>query len=416
MGNMNISSIRAKQPQPPTQTSPARYDRIETGTQTPLKPCPGLYRPGPTQMQALSNTPYTRITPDSRLQEELLPPSEQPTCTEEDALLNQYMKRSRIDGYIDGNTFVRTSSEPVGLILKDDITKADLEKFNDELIEKGPGADIDWRGVKSDFIQIGVSLDNVERLNQKADYLASRYAVLNDRIQTQYTGERQTTELQKLNQLYTEAKEEMANTYAKKIGGFYEDLGQTGVSADMRNSVLSLIDQKAAFYTDSIKKTDIYANITAPDKQWLKQDDAYMAAQLRQSASVSQSRSADTSALYDEKDLTFAGKCAKKLSQQLQNPTWNINESDASLGQHLAAQYSTMQDSTEKNGISKNLTNMLASAFEPYMDKLMNTLDASIDRNRNWVAAKPWISGLLRTDYIDRESVYGSFQNAIFKS
>ena len=105
---------------------------------------------------------------------------------------------------------MRTSSEPVKLILKDDIAKADLEKFRGELAEKGLGADIDWRGVQEDFVQIGVWFDNIERFEQKADYLASRYAVLKDRIQTQYTGEQQEAELQRLEQIYTEAKEEMA--------------------------------------------------------------------------------------------------------------------------------------------------------------------------------------------------------------
>ena len=153
--------------------------------------------------------------------------------TEEDALLNQYMKQSRIDGYFDGDTFVRTSSEPVKLILKNDISKADLEKFRGELAEKGLEADIDWQGVKEDFVQIGVGFDNIERFEQKADYLASRYAVLKDRIQTQFTGEHQEAELQKLEQIYTQAKEEMANTYAESIGGFFEDLGQSGAAEDI---------------------------------------------------------------------------------------------------------------------------------------------------------------------------------------
>lgn len=56
---------------------------------------------------------------------------------------------------------------------------------------------------------------------------------------------------------------------------------------------------------------------------------------------------------------------------------------------------------------------MLTSAFSPFMDRLMDSLDALIDGNRGWVAEKPWMSGTIRTDYIDRESVYQSFQNAV---
>ena len=142
-----------------------------------------------------------------------------------------------------------------------------------------------------------------------------------------------------------------------------------------------------------------------------------MAAQLRQSAGTSsaetQKQSVNEQAPYDGNDLSFAGIYAKNLSQQLQRPTWNGNESDTALGQHLAAQFDTLKDSAGNAGISEKLSNMLTSAFSPFMDRLMDSLDALIDGNRGWVAEKPWMSGTIRTDYIDRESVYQSFQNAV---
>ena len=412
-----MAAVRAHLPSASAQTGPARYDRVETGTRSQGTAYAGIYKPSSDQMRVLGNTSYTRVAPDSRLQAELLPPSERASYTEEDALLNQYMKQFRVDAYIFGDGSENASSEPLKLIIKDEISKEDLEKFRSELAEKGLGEEIDWRGVESDLLQIGVGFDNIERFEQKADYLASRYAVLKDRIQTQFTGDKQEAELQKLEQIYTEAKEEMANTYAESIGGFFEDLGQSGAAEDMRNSVLALVDQKANAYTDYIEKNGDYVSITDPDKQWLKQDDAYMAAQLRQSASTSSAelkkQSVNEQAPYDGKDLSFAGIYAKTLSQQLQSPTWNVNESDEALGRHLAEQYGALKTSAGSAGISEKLSNMLHSSFDPFMDRLMDSLDALIDRNRGWVTEKPWMSGTIRTNYIDRESVYHSFQNAI---
>ena len=419
MGSRGISAARANSPFASMQTTPTRYDRVEIGARSQVTAHSGIYKPSSGQMRVLDAPACTKVAPDSRLQAELLPPSEQPTYTEGDALLNQYMKQYRIDGYIDGDTFVSTSSEPVKVMLKDKISKEDLEKFRSELAENGLGDDIDWRGVEGDFVQIGVNFGNIERFEQKADYLASRYAVLKDRIQNQFTGERQETELQKLEQIYTEAKEEMANSYAEKIGGFFEDLGQSGAAEDMRNSVLALVDQKANAYTDYIEKNGDYVSITDPDKQWLKHDDAYMAAQLRQGAGTlsaeTKKQSVNEQAPYDGNDLSFAGIYAKTLFQQLERPAWNVNVSDEALGQHLAAQYGALKNSAEDAGISEKLSNMLASAFDPFMDRLMDSLNTLIDNNRAWAVEKPWVSGMIRTDYIDRESVYNSFQNAIFK-
>ena len=391
IGKMGVSAVRAHTPAASMQTSPARYDRVEIGTRSQGTAHSGIYQPGSNQMQAIETPAYTKVAPDSRLQAELLPPSEQASYTEEDALINQYMKQFRVDAYIYGDGSENVSSEPLKLILKDEIPKEDLEKFRSELAEKGLGEDIDWRGVESDFLQIGVNFGNIERFEQKADYLASRYAVLKDRIQTQFTGDKQDAELQKLEQIYTEAKEEMANTYADKIGGFFEDLGQSGAAEDMANA-----------YTDYIEKNGDYVSITDPDKQWLKQDDGYMAAQLRQSAGAAsaepQKQPVTGQAPYDGKDLAFAGVYAKTLSRQLEDPTWNVYKSDAALGQHLAEQYGAWKTS------------------DPFMDRLMDSLDALIDGNRGWVSEKPWMSGTIRTKYINRESVYRSFLNAVSKA
>ena len=418
LGGTGVSAARAKSPLAPMRTTFTRYDRVEIGTRLRAGERSGIYQPSSGQMRVLETPAYTEAAPDSRLQAELLPPSEQASYTEEDALYNQYMKQFRVDIYLYGDGSENSSSEPLKLITKDDISKEDLEKFRSELAENGLGDEIDWRGVESDLWRIGIDFDNVQRFEQKADYLASRYAVLKDRIQTQFTGDKQEAELQKLEQIYTEAKEEMANTYAEKIGGFFEDLGQSGAAEDMRNSVSALVDQKANAYTDYIENNRDYVSITDPDKQWLKQDDAYMAAQLRQSASSAelQKQPVNEQAPYDGKDLAFAGIYAKTLSQQLQNPTWNVNESDAALGQYLAEQYGALKTSAGSAGISEKLSNMLTSAFHPFMDRLMDSLDALIDSNRGWAAEKPWMSGTIRTSYMDRESVYRSFQNAISKA
>ena len=199
------------------QGTTLREDKVEIGTN---------FSQDGNQMRILSSVSCTKVESDEKLQNELLPPSEQSSYTEKDALINQYMKQSRIEGYFEGDTFVRTSTDPVKLILKDQISEQELESLKSELVEKGLGNEIDWHKVASDLSSMNVGFDNIENFEKKTDYLASRYAVLKDRIQTQFTGDKQETELQKLEQLYTDAKEEMANSFAESIGGFYESLGQ----------------------------------------------------------------------------------------------------------------------------------------------------------------------------------------------
>lgn len=383
-----------------------QQDRVEIGKYTEQSNEIGIYQPNRNQMRTFASISYTKVAPDESLQKELLPPSEQSSYTEQDALINQYSKQYRIEngsGKLMGN-----------------VSDEQLEQFRKELVANGLGDDIDWKGVEGDFIQIGVNFDNVQRFEQKVDYLSSRYAILKDRIQTQYTGDKQDSEMQKLEQIYSRAKEEMANSFAESIGGFYEGLGQTGAISDMRDSVLSAIDRKADMYTEYLSKNDIYAKITDSDKQWLKQDDGYMAAQLRESVSDVQGKikaeTSSTQVLYSEKDLAYAGIYAKELSQQLKEPKWDtftVKENDSDLGKYLAKQYKTVSDKIKNAGISDQLSDMLKNSFEPFIEKFMDALDEKIDQNRERVAMYPWQSGLIRTNYIDRNSVYDAFQNAI---
>ena len=355
-----------------------RRDSVMISSGTAQNKCEsGIYRPNGNSMRVIEPVEYTYVVPDERLRTyEIIPPSERTSYTEKDALLDQYMKQFRINGRIEGDKFVWDSSKPAGICLASQVSEAELERFRQELNEKGLGDEIDWSGVESDFVQMNVGFDNIERLETKADFLASRYAVLKDRIEKQYTGDEQKQEMQKLEEIYSKEKERMADSYGDTIGKFYEGLGQTGVSEEMRNSVLAMIDKKAAAYEEHLAQTD-YIQLDGSSDQWLKQDDAYMAARLRESFLASKEgqgfgkQESNEQALYDIKDLSFAGVYAKSLSGQLKRPdmVWSTSKSDSELGAFLANQRVAEQRKIESADISSKLADMLHKTYEPFMEK-----------------------------------------------
>ena len=334
-GDTDLSAARS-QGQAWTQPNSANRDRVElSGTCLPNR------------LQILETPEATPINARLDPAAELRPASEEEQYTEEDALMNQYMKQYRLDFIQIGDSFELDPSKPVKLMTEGQVSQESLDAFRAQLEANGLGDEIDWRGVQEDFLNMDILFDNAQRFETKADYLASRYAVLKDRIQTQYTGEKLEQEMQTLDHLYTKAKEELATSYADNIGGFYEGMGQSGVSEDMRESVLAAIDSKADAYSAYLAEHDIYADITDPGKQWLKQDDGYMAARLREHAASSSvgtpaAPTASTPAPYSTDDLAFAAVYAKDLSEQIKKPEWDtyaIQDSDADLGKYLAQQY-----------------------------------------------------------------------------
>lgn len=399
-----ISAVRSQEQ---TRTNVANRDRVELS---------GAYSYLPNRLQVLETPEATPVNAKLDLAADLRPASEK-AYTEEDALMNQYMKQYRMDFVKIGDSFELDPSKPVKLMTEGQVSQASLDAFRAQLEENGLGDEIDWRGVQEDFARMDIRFDNAESFETKADYLASRYAILKDRIQTQYTGEEQEQEMQTLDDLYTKAKEEMADSYAANIGGFYEELGQAGTSEDMRESVLTAIDGKADEYSAYLAENDIYADITDPSKQWLKQDDGYMAARLRESASGSAvdaptAQAASNPAPYSADDLSFAAVYAKGLSQQIKKPEWDtyeIKDSDADLGKYLAQQYQSLTGAMEDAGVSDRLSALLKDSFKPFLNKFLDALDANIDHNRERVAQKPWQAGLIRTEYINRKEVYRAF-------
>lgn len=378
----------------------------------------GIYKPNVNQMKALNNITYTQLAPDERLKAEILPASERSSYTENDALMNEYMKQYRIEGRFEGDTFVRDSNEPVKLILPDQVSTFDLESFRHKLNENELTSDIDWCGVKEDFWNMGVGFDNVERLEMKADYLASRYTVLKDRIENEFVGDKQITEMEKLESIYTLAKNEMASAFANSIGGFYEDLGQTGASADMKASILTMVDEKAARYEDYIAKISAYANPNTSDDRWLNRNDGYIAAQLRENATEILSKAeirTDIQAPYSAEELSFAGVYAKTLSAQINdsNHVWDVEQDDRALGQYLAQQSENIQKKMDNFKVGDKMSKMINNAFETFAIKFMDSLDQSIDKNKTTVNKNQWMQGLIRTEHIDRDSVYRAFYNAL---
>ena len=405
----NISNIIPKE-QTYQQTKSVNTDRLELSSD---------YLRFPNRMKILETPEAAQVNAILTQTEELRPASEK-EYTEEDALMNQYMKQYRLNFIKEGDSYVLDKSKPAKLMIEGQVSQESLDAFREELEANGLGNDIDWRGVQEDFASMDIRFDNAENFEMKADYLASRYAVLKDRIQTQYTGENLEREMQKLNSLYTKAKDDMADSYAENIGGFYEEMGQSGVAEEMRQSVLATVDSKANEYNKFLEENDIYADITESSKQWLKQDDGYMAAKLRESVAASSVGMTDNNynneVAYSTEDLAFAALTAKTLSGQIKNPEWDVKEptdSDTDLGKYLAQQYQSLTDMMQKAGISNSMSQVIKDSFEPFIDKLLDTLDDKIDYNRKRVAEKSWLSGFLRTNYINRNEVYKAFE--IFK-
>lgn len=315
-------------------------------------------------------------TPD--LSVELLPPAER-EYTEKAALLNQYGKQFRFDLRLikDENGEYTSFEGEGGCLFSPDMVSADeLEDFRQTLVKQGLGDEIDWDGVTSDLYLNHIDFGNAQRLEMKTDYLASRYVTLKKRIETDYTSDEKEEQMNKLNDVYENAKKMLVDSYADTIGGFFEDLGLEGISKDMKDSLIAAVDQRVNEYEGYIsEKGNSYAKITNPEDQWLYQDDGFMAAQLRESMSQSEpgDRGYPGNSNYSYDDLQFAGRLAKTLNEQL--TYWNgrdrINKDKDVLEEKLTAQYDEIESTLSKIGITDKMKSVFQESFRLVKDRLI---------------------------------------------
>lgn len=115
-------------------------------------------------------------------------PSEKDSYTKEDALLDQYMKQYRADIKIKDGTVIDNSDSPLRLIQRDKVTADELKDYAQYLAKAEKSKDIDWFGLTSDLSDMKIDFNNADKLNNKVDYLSSRYVYLKDYIQNSFTG------------------------------------------------------------------------------------------------------------------------------------------------------------------------------------------------------------------------------------
>ncbi len=304
--------------------------------------------------------------------------------TEDEALWNQYMKPYRdalkiVDDQLVVNADIRHLAP---YILTKTIPSEELESFQRKLEQEGIGDEIDWWGVKYDFQDMDINFRNAGYLNTRIDYIASRCAVLKDRIERNYFGEEKEQQLSKLNEILDHTKKTMIDSYCGSVGNFYEECGYSEAKTEMAESLSKGIDQRISQYEEHLQQSESYAALRNTTVRWMQQDDGYMAARLREDMNAYDRVSTQTSSTkteemaYTLQDLEIAGIYSAECQEQLDNQGgtfWSDNEQR--IGLDLAVQGMKTDYLAKHAGLSNNMQNLLQNTFQSYKDNYIDTLE-----------------------------------------
>ena len=297
--------------------------------------------------------------------------------TEDEALWNQYMKQYRDSlKIVDGKLVV--NGDPRNVLLGK-VSGEELEQYRLKLEQEGIGDEIDWRGVESDFKKMDVNFDNAGYLNTRIDYISSRYAVLKDRIEKNYSGDEKEQQLSKLNEIMDSTKKTIIDSYSDSVGNFYEEYGHSGTKKELAESLSRGIDQRVSQYTGHLQTSASYAGLGDTTAKWLQQDDGYMAARLREDMEAYGGTSAQAEESgYTLEHLETAGVYAAECRERLDNQGAFWSDNEERLGLDLAVQGMKTDYLANQGNLSGNMQNLLQDTFQNYKNKYVDLLEQTL--------------------------------------
>lgn len=338
------------------------------------------------QMRKLETPSYTIAGRDESLSRLIYEaPSEKDSYTKEDALLNQYMKQYRTEIKIVDGTIINNSDTPIRLVNRDNVTADELKNYAQFLSKAEKTKDIDWFGLKNDLSFMETGLHNADKLNNKVDYLTSRYAYLKNYIQNSFTGTEQEQNMAQLENIYQKSKEAIASSYSDAVGSFYESFGSSDEKGKMYQSMLSGIDKRVSEYETILKNAGDYSDIKNPGEEWLRTDDSYMAARLRDYASgqngelTTSDNPGNRNRTYSLRDLAIAGIFASESTQQYNSVEMKLFPDDeVRIGLDLALQSIKTDYLIKKTGIGTDMSALIKNTAHVYMNRYLNRLDENV--------------------------------------
>ena len=174
----------------------------------------------------------------------------------------------------------RVSDEAVRGMSKDDFA----EYMKTHELDKA----IDWFDTKQLFGGHNSYSDFVKQ----SDYTAALYASLEERIKTDFSGEEQTEQMNKLNEIYNNAVDLMVKGFTESnviycVEGTFEKLGVPLPEGKLEESIRSIMDSKKSEYQKYVASHDDYAGIKNTDDKRMRRDVGFMAASLIKAHDVS---------------------------------------------------------------------------------------------------------------------------------
>ena len=276
------------------------------------------------------------------------------------------------------------------------VKNMEQEEFLAYVRENGLDKEINWSKTE-EYFKADAEFSS---LSDYTDYAGALYASLEQRIQRDFSGEEQNSQLKILDNCFSTAMQEYSSAYSEKLCAVYEDFGVEIDGNKIKSSVISLMVKKKNFYSDYAEKNSDFANLAASEDKWLERDVKFMANALRNAYTPPDI----STSIYNEQDLEVLGCFASQHQKDAGNTgIWYIGNkfTEESIGLALSMKYLASECLTEKWNTSGEVKNIIGKVNDNYKKEV-------IENCRRYLSSVSEMSG----DY----KAYGEFDEKIVDS
>ncbi len=276
--------------------------------------------------------------------------------TKESTLLYRYRMANPIKIFENGQNY-----KPIKDV--SDVPNEFLEQLNEE------GYSWDEFRFQSAFdIEWGGDLDYI------LSRLAASYVTSSEHLKSHFSGTELEDHMDQLDAVVSKVMNQRANVFAENVGGFLEKNGIAGEKDKIYDIIASEYNNKVQQYSEYIKNNSDYANLKGTEYEWLSNDVAYMAQELRKACDTTQTP--DTSgSRYSLEEISLANRLVQDLTF---DGLFDSLGNEESFGLDAGMLLLKTQLFSENSMVSKQFADKMTRAVNTCIDDVINKINNRI--------------------------------------
>ena len=237
--------------------------------------------------------------------------------------------------------------------------------------------EINWHSVD---MQVWGSCD-FDSFTKFTDHLSALYASLEDRIMTDFEGDEQTEQLEKLNAVYDKAVNEIIDNIVGRTEQSFSELGAALPEGKLEKSIRQVISDKVDGYRDFIAENRDYAGIENTDDKWMARDIGFMTNALKNAYQPGDTERAEE--LWSENDILVLGMFGSMYSGAASGGAADLQvlraNDEESLGLEVSMQWLRDQKVMSSFEPDEEIKSLCGKLFEKYVENLIKNADNAVN-------------------------------------